>query len=348
MLGVERGAERRARVHPVHERQRDRPDGRARPAGVDHDRDQRPAGAARASRRPTRPASVRSAAVRRAVARPGPDGPSARDSRQIGTARPAGVRDDRPDLHDDHPVRHLGRHERRRGEVVARDGGHPQRGDAVPAAHRQGARASGRSRSVQYVRCWWPASIALLAQGSVARLVLGDGSGGRRPAAGPDHPDAALPSASMACSGSCSMPCCTPPAGSLVSRQEDVNPAVMPMTLVSTAGYMVAVYAATGLLDIRVGLDAVALAGAVRQPVHDAEPDHRRARRRRWEVGLSVAILVVTILGCALGGRPDLRGRRAPVRPAPGADGDLAAGPVRHVTRPTREPATDASGIRAG
>jgi ABC-2 type transport system permease protein len=42
-------------------------------------------------------------------------------------------------------------------------------------------------------------------------------------------------------------------AGSLVSRQEDVNTAVMPMTLVSTAGYLVAVYASTGVLDIRAG-----------------------------------------------------------------------------------------------
>jgi ABC-2 type transport system permease protein len=42
-------------------------------------------------------------------------------------------------------------------------------------------------------------------------------------------------------------------AGSLVSRQEDVNSAVMPMTLVSTAGYMVAIYASVGVLDIRAG-----------------------------------------------------------------------------------------------
>jgi len=46
-------------------------------------------------------------------------------------------------------------------------------------------------------------------------------------------------------------------AGSLVSRQEDVNTAVMPMTLVSTAGYLVAVYASTGVLDIRAGWLAV-------------------------------------------------------------------------------------------
>jgi ABC-2 type transport system permease protein len=46
-------------------------------------------------------------------------------------------------------------------------------------------------------------------------------------------------------------------AGSLVTRQEDVNTAVMPMTLVSTAGYLVAVYASTGVLDIRAGWLAV-------------------------------------------------------------------------------------------
>jgi ABC-2 type transport system permease protein len=40
-------------------------------------------------------------------------------------------------------------------------------------------------------------------------------------------------------------------AGSLVSRQEDVNTIVMPMTLVSTAGYLVGVYAAMGLLNPR-------------------------------------------------------------------------------------------------
>lgn len=42
-------------------------------------------------------------------------------------------------------------------------------------------------------------------------------------------------------------------AGSLVSRQEDVQAAVMPLAFVSTAAYLVAVYSATGLLDIRDG-----------------------------------------------------------------------------------------------
>ena len=42
-------------------------------------------------------------------------------------------------------------------------------------------------------------------------------------------------------------------AGSLVSRIEDVNAAVMPMTFLSMAGYFVGVYAAMGLLDIGAG-----------------------------------------------------------------------------------------------
>jgi ABC-2 type transport system permease protein len=42
-------------------------------------------------------------------------------------------------------------------------------------------------------------------------------------------------------------------AGSLVSRLEDVNSAVMPMTLISTAGYLIGVYASMGLLDARSG-----------------------------------------------------------------------------------------------
>ena len=40
-------------------------------------------------------------------------------------------------------------------------------------------------------------------------------------------------------------------AGSLVSRQEDVQAAVMPLALVSTAAYVVAVYSSIGMLDIR-------------------------------------------------------------------------------------------------
>ncbi len=85
-------------------------------------------------------------------------------------------------------------------------------------------------------------------------------------------------------------------AGSLVSRQEDVQSAVMPMTLISMVGYLVGVYTSTGLLDARSGwMTAVVqipflspfmmlsrVAGGFAQP---------------WEVPLSLVILAASIVG---------------------------------------------------
>ena len=83
-------------------------------------------------------------------------------------------------------------------------------------------------------------------------------------------------------------------AGSLVSRQEDVNAAVMPMTLISTAGYMVGVYASMGLLDARSGwvttlsvvpfLSPFMMLGRASTGV--AQP---------WEVALSLVLLAASI-----------------------------------------------------
>jgi ABC-2 type transport system permease protein len=85
-------------------------------------------------------------------------------------------------------------------------------------------------------------------------------------------------------------------AGSLVSRQEDVNAAIMPMTLVSTGGYMIGVYGATGLLDIQSGWMTVLsqvpfvspfmMVGRVASGA--AEP---------WEIVLSLGLLIVSIVG---------------------------------------------------
>jgi ABC-2 type transport system permease protein len=83
-------------------------------------------------------------------------------------------------------------------------------------------------------------------------------------------------------------------AGSLVSRQEDVNAVVMPMTLLSTAGYIIGVYASTGLLDGRAGwitaltqvpfLSPFMILGRVATGI--AEP---------WEVAVSLVTLMITI-----------------------------------------------------
>jgi ABC-2 type transport system permease protein len=93
---------------------------------------------------------------------------------------------------------------------------------------------------------------ALLAQGPLARLVLGDSGG-----------DVTLPAGLtigmllllgvFGVLGFLLYGVLYAAAGSLVSRQEDVQAAVMPLAIVSTGGYLVAVYAATGLLNIRDG-----------------------------------------------------------------------------------------------
>jgi ABC-2 type transport system permease protein len=85
-------------------------------------------------------------------------------------------------------------------------------------------------------------------------------------------------------------------AGSLVSRQEDVNAAVMPLTLISTAGYLVAVYASTGVLDIRAGWVTVL------SQVPFVSPFMMLGRISSGqvtlpEVVLSIALLVACIVG---------------------------------------------------
>ena len=83
-------------------------------------------------------------------------------------------------------------------------------------------------------------------------------------------------------------------AGSLVSRQEDVNGAVMPMTMVTMAGYLVAVYSGTGLLDVRAGwvalLSQIPFISPFIMPTRIVRGDVAG-----WEVALSIGILFATI-----------------------------------------------------
>lgn len=84
-------------------------------------------------------------------------------------------------------------------------------------------------------------------------------------------------------------------AGSLVSRQEDVNQAVMPMSLVSTLGYLVGVYTATGLISMDAGWITVLAQVPLLSPFlmlsrvtgGDVGP---------LEIGLSIVLLVVAIV----------------------------------------------------
>ena len=85
-------------------------------------------------------------------------------------------------------------------------------------------------------------------------------------------------------------------AASLVSRQEDVNTIVLPMTLIATAGYMVAVYASLGVIDIQTGwIVAIAQVPLVSPFMMLARVTAEDATV--WEVLLSIALLVVAIVG---------------------------------------------------
>jgi ABC-2 type transport system permease protein len=136
--------------------------------------------------------------------------------------------------------------------------------------------------------------LALMAQGLVASVVLGD-------AATTTLPEGLtlgllLLFGVYGVLGFLVYSCLYAAAGSLISRQEDVNAIVMPMTLISTGGYLVGVYAAMGLLDIRAGWITVLtqvpfvspfmMLGRIATGI--AEP---------WEIVLSISLLVVTIAG---------------------------------------------------
>jgi ABC-2 type transport system permease protein len=83
-------------------------------------------------------------------------------------------------------------------------------------------------------------------------------------------------------------------AASLINRQEDVQQVNMPMVLIGTAGYLVAVYGATGLLDVRSPL----LTAMAQIPFFS--PFMMLARiaagqAALWEIPVSVGLLIVTI-----------------------------------------------------
>ena len=85
-------------------------------------------------------------------------------------------------------------------------------------------------------------------------------------------------------------------AGSLASRQEDVNQVIMPMMLLATAGYLVAIWANIGVIDARspaVGLMAL---------FPFFSPFMMLSRFANGDVGLldvvlAIGLLSITILG---------------------------------------------------
>jgi ABC-2 type transport system permease protein len=154
----------------------------------------------------------------------------------------------------------------------------------------------GSTALLQYVAVMVPAILAIVLQGQVASLVMGGSAGGI------DLPSGLTVGALLWFSvffvlGFGLYAVLFAAAGSLVSRQEDVNQVIMPMTLVSGVGYFISVYAATGLFDLRAGWVVVLSHIPFLSPYlmvtrivsNQVEP---------WEPFVAIALLLVTIVAC--------------------------------------------------
>jgi ABC-2 type transport system permease protein len=105
----------------------------------------------------------------------------------------------------------------------------------------------GGAALAQYLAVLGAALVALLLQGQVAAFVLGN-------AGGLNLPTGLTPGILLVFSiyfvlGFLLYAVLFAAAGSLVSRQEDVSQVVTPMTMVSTAGYLIGLYASIGIVD---------------------------------------------------------------------------------------------------
>ncbi len=167
---------------------------------------------------------------------------------------------------------------------------------------------------------------ALLAQGQVASLVLGD-------SAGMGLPSGLSPSLLVVFSilfvlGFVLYAVLFAAAGSLVSRHEDINQMITPMTLVGSAGYLVAMYASIGMLDPYAPW-VVALSWVPFLSPYMMVSRLAAGQVGLLEVGVAVLLLVVTIVvaiwvaariyaaGVLLHGqKPSVRGMLAAVREA--------------------------------
>jgi ABC-2 type transport system permease protein len=105
----------------------------------------------------------------------------------------------------------------------------------------------------QYIVVFVPAVIALLFQGQIASLIFGGAGGGTSGLADALTSGLSIPLlvafGVFFVLGFALYAALYAGAAALVSRTEDINQIVAPMTIVATAGYLVAVYSSTGLLD---------------------------------------------------------------------------------------------------
>ncbi|HZL14840.1 MAG TPA: ABC transporter permease [Verrucomicrobiae bacterium] len=100
----------------------------------------------------------------------------------------------------------------------------------------------------QYVAAIIPAAIALMLQDRIAAFILGEAAASAAPAASGLTPSLLIAFAVLFVLGFLLYAVLYAAAGSLVSRMEDINSVVAPMTLVGMAGYFIAVYTSSGLI----------------------------------------------------------------------------------------------------
>lgn len=107
---------------------------------------------------------------------------------------------------------------------------------------------TGAAGMVQYVAVVIPATVVILFEAQIAKAILGGEASVGLPA-GLTVP-VLLALGVFLLLGFALYACLYAAAASLVSRMEDVNQVVGPLTLVSALGYLVAVYASSGLIPI--------------------------------------------------------------------------------------------------
>jgi ABC-2 type transport system permease protein len=100
----------------------------------------------------------------------------------------------------------------------------------------------------QYVAAIVPAVIALLLQDRIAALLLGEAAASGAPSASGLTPAILIAFAVLFVLGFLLYAVLYAAAGSLVSRMEDINSVVAPMTMVGMVGYFIAVYTSSGLI----------------------------------------------------------------------------------------------------
>jgi ABC-2 type transport system permease protein len=148
---------------------------------------------------------------------------------------------------------------------------------------------------VQYAAAFVPATVALLFQDQISALILGGGADSGTPAALTAPVLATF--AVFFILGFVLYAVLYAAAGSLVSRMEEVNNVIGPMSIISVAGYMIAVYASSGLLPA----DAAWITALSFFPL--VSPFLMLSRVLAGEAGLfdvalAAVILVVTIGAC--------------------------------------------------